>query len=531
MKIIKNFACNFKCVIVMLMITFFFQVSVQSFGYIEYSESLKYKKELSPRIGDIFLFLNLSLKSLTPFFGWIADAKIGRYKAIICSIFIEIFACVLISVTILLSYYNLTTKILSLALILLSEVIHSIGTIMLLANNLPFIMDQMVDASSKQLSTTIDWWFWSKNVSKILITVVSCYFVQSTVISQIFACCIPIALCILLMCYFKNTLNTNMPLSNPVKQIFQVVNHARKTKNLHNRSALTYWEENIPSRMNRCMDKYGGPFREEQVEDVKVSLQLILMIFIISFMGIMALLTNLQEHHMVSNTNYYLQRFYCLKKNSGFSELIPAFGIPLFYFVIKPIVHNVACLRRMAYSITLLQVVGVGIAMQCIGTLGFAAIELIGHEIRPNTSCMLLLDKQSKIPIDYNWMLIPLFLKTAGYLMTTLMLLKFIIAQAPYQMKGFLFGLHFGFTSLMCIVGYNAYKWFRPLAQTKPSCAFYYYITHTIVIATVLFLFAVSARYYRLRGRNNPVNFYTMVTEITAKYLNLRGSRRNTQPA
>ena len=152
MKIIKNFACNFERVIVMLLITFFFHVSVQSFGYIENFESSKYKKELSPRIEDIFLFLNLSLTSLTPFFGWIADAKIGRYKAIICSIFIEIFACVLISTTILLSYYNLTTNILSLTLILSSEVIHSVGIIMLLANNLPFIMDQMMDASSKQLS-------------------------------------------------------------------------------------------------------------------------------------------------------------------------------------------------------------------------------------------------------------------------------------------------------------------------------------------------------------------------------------------
>ena len=184
----------------MLLITFFFQVSVQSFRYIKDFESSKYKKELSPRIEDIFLFLNLSLTSLTPFFGWIADAKIGRYKAIIYSIFIEIFSPVLISATILLSYYNLTTNILSLALILLSEVIHLIGKIMLLANNLPFIMDQMVDASSKQLSATIDWWFWSKNVSKILITVVSCYSVQSTVISQIFTCCIYQLLCAYCYC-------------------------------------------------------------------------------------------------------------------------------------------------------------------------------------------------------------------------------------------------------------------------------------------------------------------------------------------
>ena len=62
------------------------------------------------------------------------------------------------------------------------------------------------------------------------------------------------------------------------------------------------------------MDKYGGPFREEQVEDVKVSLQLILMIFIISFMFIMAFLTNLQEHHMVSEYKLLSAKILLLKK-------------------------------------------------------------------------------------------------------------------------------------------------------------------------------------------------------------------------
>ena len=36
-----------------------------------------------------------------------------------------------------------------------------------------------------------------------------------------------------------------------------------------NHSVLICWEKNYPSRLNFGMDKYGGPFSEEQGEDVK----------------------------------------------------------------------------------------------------------------------------------------------------------------------------------------------------------------------------------------------------------------------
>ena len=35
------------------------------------------------------------------------------------------------------------------------------------------------------------------------------------------------------------------------------------------RSALTYWENKIPSRVDLGKRKYGGPFSEEDVENVK----------------------------------------------------------------------------------------------------------------------------------------------------------------------------------------------------------------------------------------------------------------------
>ena len=83
---------------------------------------------------------------------------------------------------------------------------------------------------------------------------------------------------------FKHWLDTTPHIVNPVKLIGQVLNYARKNKYPRNRSALTYWEEDYPSRLDLGKDKYGGPFSVEQVEDVKTVLRLIPLL--ISIVGV-----------------------------------------------------------------------------------------------------------------------------------------------------------------------------------------------------------------------------------------------------
>ncbi len=57
--------------------------------------------------------------------------------------------------------------------------------------------------------------------------------------------------------------------------MYRVLKFAAKHKAPLNRSALTYWEEDVPSRMDLGKSKYGGPFTTEQVEDVKTILRLL----------------------------------------------------------------------------------------------------------------------------------------------------------------------------------------------------------------------------------------------------------------
>ena len=70
-------------------------------------------------------------------------------------------------------------------------------------------------------------------------------------------------------CLYHKWLDTHNKTGNPIKLIFQVLNYTRKNKYPRLRSALTYIDEEHPSRIDFGKHKFGGPFTEEEVEDVK----------------------------------------------------------------------------------------------------------------------------------------------------------------------------------------------------------------------------------------------------------------------
>ena len=83
---------------------------------------------------------------------------------------------------------------------------------------------------------------------------------------------------IILILYFllpNNWLIIEPKSPQSLRTIYQVVKFAAKHKAPLNRSALTYWEEDVPFRMYLGKSRYGGPFTTEQVEDVKTILRLL----------------------------------------------------------------------------------------------------------------------------------------------------------------------------------------------------------------------------------------------------------------
>ena len=74
---------------------------------------------------------------------------------------------------------------------------------------------------------------------------------------------------------FKQVLIKEPPTQNPFKLVYKVLAYAVKNKFPRQRSAFTYCEDGIPSRIDLGKNKYGGPFTTEQVEDVKTLFRVI----------------------------------------------------------------------------------------------------------------------------------------------------------------------------------------------------------------------------------------------------------------
>ena len=70
---------------------------------------------------------------------------------------------------------------------------------------------------------------------------------------------------------------------NPYKLVYKVIKFAKDHTNPIRRSAFTYYEDELPSRLDLGKEKYGGPFTTEQVEDVKVFLGILRVILINSW--------------------------------------------------------------------------------------------------------------------------------------------------------------------------------------------------------------------------------------------------------
>ena len=93
---------------------------------------------------------------------------------------------------------------------------------------------------------------------------------------------VPLPVIIISDCLCQQWLDTTHKVTNPIKLIIQVLNYTRKHSYPERRSAFTYIDEEQPTRMDYGKEKFGGPFTEEEVEDVKTVLRLLPLVICLS---------------------------------------------------------------------------------------------------------------------------------------------------------------------------------------------------------------------------------------------------------
>ena len=217
-----------------------------------------------------------------PLVGWLADTKLGNYKVFKTGAIILFLAAIVRSITILVfsaiqNHDSISNGIIAAVQIIICSVgITGIATCIITALQLG--LDQMPDASAENITSFIAWFvfstfgsFWMSN--SLLATLTACTDLLKDVQILTIDClmpsvCMAIVSCtIFLLALRYLVVEPKSPQS--LKTIYRVLKFACNHKAPLNRSAFTYWEENIPSRFDLGKSKYGGPFTTEQVEDVK----------------------------------------------------------------------------------------------------------------------------------------------------------------------------------------------------------------------------------------------------------------------
>lgn len=210
-----------------------------------------------------------------PVAGWLADVHYGRFKVILGSLWLMLagYAVILVSFFVKLLYDTEVVKyIVFLAAFPVAFLVINTGLAAFQANVIPFGLDQMPDASTNELSAFIHWYYGLRNILAGIIPLMACYIRDSFELTTVAICVCEIGCVIfaLFLCYlFKKKLIIEPKSVNPFKLLHGVLKFAMENKTPVARSAFTFWEADIPSRIDLGKQKYGGPFTNEEVEDIK----------------------------------------------------------------------------------------------------------------------------------------------------------------------------------------------------------------------------------------------------------------------
>ena len=291
---------------------------------------------------------------------------------------------------------------------------------------------------------------------------------------------------------------------NPVKLIVRVLCYARKHKYPENR-ALTYWEEEAPSRLDLGKDKYGGPFTEEEVEDVKTVLRLLPLVFIFGLSGAL----------------YGLYTVSMSIKVCGCSEGKEAWSIAyIFLLIFMLLISRQSYFRK--YIPSILKRIGMGLTLIVLVNIIYAVQAIIGnYQFGEIFHCLTVFAKESLITKPQKWLYFDEVILAIFWYINNVVAVEFMLAQCPKSMRGTLIGLWFCLRYLRSDLNFII---FLPFLQYMGldfplGRGFYFLLTLAVLSFLVLVLFIFLAKRYKLRVREVEINIHRIAEDHIMQYI------------
>ena len=301
----------------------------------------------------------------------------------------------------------------SIAILVTLFTLFIVGIGLFQANVIQFGLDQLLEAPTPKLITFIHWYYLAQNFARLVLFYVlagsvvvlnaseknvtinqllSGKLANSIYIPLLIVLIISVTTVLVKFCTSKNHFYIQKAGLNPFKNMCKVLKYSWNHKVPEHRSAFTYWEEDIPRRIDLGKNKYGGPFTNEEVEDTK------------TFLRILPLLLCLFGYHLAGDgysASEQLQRTSCpslpvliliVINPLHLSTLVAVVGIPLYRLVIVkvfPRLKNVRMLTKMwmGLYLSLLQVILYIIVVVNHDTTYWQQYRSNETKSSPNTKC------------------------------------------------------------------------------------------------------------------------------------------------
>ena len=264
-------------------------------------------------------------KLFYPVAGWIADAKVGRYKVIRASLFLMWIGSLLLVFLSLLKYcvvylsekgdIESRSRIMlgvTVPFAILIYVLNAVGNAGFHANIIPFGLDQMEDGSAEQHSAFIHWYYWTRLVSfgtlvNLMIHSNGSYCHAAfgfdsnhtpTALGKeplfrfnlgllVFESAFLAAAVSIDFLFSAKYLNIDPKTHYPLRRIWKITKFVRKHNHLvGRRKAITFTYDAPPDRWDFAKRLYGGPFEGEDVEDVRTFWRILVFISSMGLTGV-----------------------------------------------------------------------------------------------------------------------------------------------------------------------------------------------------------------------------------------------------
>ena len=510
-----------------------------------------------------------------PLAGYLADVRYGRYKVVIFSLRMIWFALVflvvagaILSIVTWPVYFAVPSVVSNPTGILISYVVLMgvagfltllllfIGFAAFAANVVQFGTDQLRDLPARDSFLFIHWLLFTQYIGvSIGMFVWSISFITLFTSLGTFALgwlllifVMPISFCIAKSRWFV----TDTGLGNPYREVARVVGFARRHKVPIQRSAFTYWEDDIPTGLDLGKSKYGGPFTTEQVENVKAFFGIVYILlalgpFFTADIAASAFLPVL-KHHMdnwkpTPGQYWNTQTPYFMFANGG--TLYPLFIvvlIPIYLKIIEPLFKR--------YIPNILKRVGIGLCLITVSLLCSLLVDTIGHALPSGQNATSVFNPNSQLivfsktnisgyrnssiimytgfqiigvleapslQLSPHILIIQNFLVAVAYILIYGGVFEFICAQSPHSMKGVLIGILFAVKGLFQLIGVLGILLPFSFWQNSRRVGLTYFLVSIVISVVGVVAFTVAARRYQYRQRDEFCNIRKYIEDFYEK--------------